>query len=418
MGKIIYKIAIVSLLVFCSERLSSQGFEKKYPLSFILEVNNPIDEERRDAMLLIKEESIFDKYSNFNPHSFIVTTSGTEIPSQYNHRNVDHKGIVLVLDSIMANETAQIKVHYNENGKDLLVYQKRTQAEISHKVDGRFENRKYIGGNFKNTKSLDLPTEHTDHSNFIRYEGPGWESDKVGYRFYLDWRNAVDVFGKKIPDLVLQDVGQDGFSSYHEMAPWGMDILKVGESLGIGSIAYLEGGKARRIDEVDSTVIVISENGPLYSSIAIDYYGWKVDPVLDIKSNISIHAGSRLTSQIIHMIGNGSNLCTGVGKDRNAKIFNSSGDKNEMGYLASYGVQSLNSDKLGLAIFFFSTDFIEFTEDEFSHIVKLRESNGSIQYYYLAAWELEPGGIADEASFTAYVEKTAKELANPLKVSF
>ncbi len=419
MGSITYKIALSSLLVvFTFGRIFSQDIESSYPVSFILEVQNPLNECRIDAMLLIPEENIFKRYPHFNPRAFVVTSLGKEIPSQYNQHDADHKGIVLVLDSIKANETAQIRVHYNKNGKDLPAYQKRTQAEISHKVDGGFENRKYIGGSFKNTKLLDLPTEHTDHSNFIRYEGPGWESDKVGYRFYLDWRNAVDVFGKKTPHLVLQDVGQDGFSSYHEMSPWGMDVLKVGESLGIGSIAYLEGGKARRIDEVDSTVIVISENGPLYSSIATDYYGWKVDPVLDIKSNISIHAGSRLTNQIIHMKGNGANLCTGIGKDENAKILNSNGDKNEMGYLASYGVQSLNSDKLGLAIFFSSSDFIEFTDDEFSHIVKLRESNGRVQYYYLAAWELEPGGIADQASFTAYVEKAAKELANPLKVSF
>lgn len=141
MGKIIYKIAIASLLVLVSGRISSLGLENKYPLSFVLEVNNPINEERRDAMLLIEEESIFDKYSDFNPHSFIVTASGKEILSQYNHHDADHKGIVLVLDSMEANETAQIKVHYNKHGKDLPAYQKRTQAAISHKVGEKFENR-------------------------------------------------------------------------------------------------------------------------------------------------------------------------------------------------------------------------------------------------------------------------------------
>src|SRR5690606_41170855 len=64
----------------------------------------------------------------------------------------------------------------------------------------------------------------------IRYDGPGIESDKVAYRIYLDERNGFDIFGKKTPDLVLQDVGLDGFESYHHPAPWGMDILKVGAS--------------------------------------------------------------------------------------------------------------------------------------------------------------------------------------------
>lgn len=36
-----------------------------------------------------------------------------------------------------------------------------------------------------------------DHAYYIKYERPGLESDKVGYRFYFDQRNAIDVFGKK-----------------------------------------------------------------------------------------------------------------------------------------------------------------------------------------------------------------------------
>ena len=89
---------------------------------------------------------------------------------------------------------------------------------------------------------LRVPPEHTDHSWFIRYEGPGWESDLVGYRFYLDWRNATDIFGKKDHRYgACKDVGQDGFDSYHEPADWGMDVLKVGESLGIGALGLLAG---------------------------------------------------------------------------------------------------------------------------------------------------------------------------------
>ncbi|WP_300977302.1 DUF4861 family protein, partial [Flavobacterium sp.] len=72
----------------------------------------------------------------------------------------------------------------------------KTYAEISVKEGGKWEGRKYIGGTFKNVQKLKLAPEHTDHSFDIRYEGPGWESNKIGYRLYLDWRNAIDIFGK------------------------------------------------------------------------------------------------------------------------------------------------------------------------------------------------------------------------------
>src|SRR6476660_7722157 len=86
-----------------------------------------------------------------------------------------------------------------------------TLAEISVKEGGKWEGRKYIGGTFKNVEKLKLAKEHTDHSFDIRYEGPGWESSKIGYRLYLDWRNAIDIFGKKTESIILPQVGQDGF---------------------------------------------------------------------------------------------------------------------------------------------------------------------------------------------------------------
>ena len=71
----------------------------------------------------------------------------------------------------------------------------KTYAEISIKEGGHWEGRKYLEGTFKNVDSVKVPAEHTDHSWYIRYEGPGWESNKIGYRLYLDWRNAIDIFG-------------------------------------------------------------------------------------------------------------------------------------------------------------------------------------------------------------------------------
>ncbi len=75
----------------------------------------------------------------------------------------------------------------------------KTYAEISVKEGGRWQGKKYVGDDFrfKNVAYLKAPDSHTDHSYYVRYEGPGWESNKVGYRLYLDWRNAIDIFEKR-----------------------------------------------------------------------------------------------------------------------------------------------------------------------------------------------------------------------------
>ena len=121
----------------------------------------------------------------------------------------------------------------------------KTYAEISIKEGGEWQGKKYVGDDFtfKNVEYLKAPDSLTDHSYYLRYEGPGWESSKVGYRLYFDWRNAIDIFGKKVDTMVLSKVGLDNYDSYHEESPWGQDILKAGKSLGIGSYGRFDGIK-------------------------------------------------------------------------------------------------------------------------------------------------------------------------------
>ena len=294
---------------------------------------------------------------------------------------------------------------------------KKTQAELSHKFGGQFVECVYQGGDFQNVQYLRVPPEHTDHSLFIRYEGPGWESDRVGYRFYLDWRNAIDIYGKKIPEMVLQNVGQDGFESYHEMFEWGMDILKVGESLGIGSIGMWYNGKAERVSITDSVTCKIVSNGPVQSEIRTRYYGWKVDSnKMDLVSNFAINAGSRMTKHTVQIQGETENLCTDLVKHENTQLLQFKNQNSEWEYLALYGKQSLAGDNLGMVILYRNKDFVEITEDEFSHVVVLKPAEGMLTYYFGAAWEQEPDGIQSREAFEDYLDQTVVGLNAPLIV--
>jgi hypothetical protein len=276
-----------------------------------------------------------------------------------------------------------------------------------------------MGGEFKNVNFLRVPPQHKDHSWFIRYEGPGWESDKVGYRFYLDQRNATDVFGKKVTEPVLQKAGQDGFDSYHEMQDWGMDVMKVGKSLGVGSMGMWVDTCAVRVESTDSLTSEVLENGVVYSSIRTKYFGWKtrIDTV-DAESTLSIHAGTRVTCQSIKLTNDSDQLCTGLVKDEKAKLITREPEGSNFGYIATYGPQSLNNDKLGIAVLFAASDFAGLDEDQFSHIVKLKSSGKELNYYFLAAWEGEPGGITTEEEFVSYLDKVTAELSSPVVVSF
>jgi hypothetical protein len=407
----------LTILFGCSNGFLSAQTDKDFPKRFDVTITNPLKEQRSEVFVEVSDQLIRKSVRDFNTKGFIVMSQGREIPSQYCTERNGRSGVLFVLEKLDPLESREISIMYNPDRSISRVYPKRTQAELSHKVGGEWKNREYIGGHFQNVASLRVPPEHKDHSWFIRYEGPGWESDKVGYRFYLDQRNAVDVFGKKVTEPVLQVVGQDNFDSYHEMRPWGMDVLKVGKSLGLGSIGTFHKTVAERVEKTDSVSCGILENGVVYASLITQYFGWKVETTKsDVTARTSIHAGSRLSSQELTVAGDLPNICSGIVKDQNAEMMSSRGGGKSFGYIATFGKQSLNDDNLGLVVFFDPSYFLEFTEDQHSHIVVLKPKMGRVRYYFAAAWQLEATPIATKEEFRQFVEKTARELANPVVV--
>ena len=411
-----FVIVLLLALFYCTE---NNPFIREYPLALKVNIDNSNGPDRNDEIVVLGIDEINVLYPDFNPLALIVLDGNKELASQINDLDSDHQAdqIVFVCD-LLAGQSKEITIRYSKEGDKIRDYKKRTQAELSHKVGGKFVKRVYQGGIFQNVEYLDVPPEHTDNSWFIRYEGPGWESDKVGYRFYLDWRNATDIFGKKTNEMVLQNVGLDGFESYHEMSDWGMDILKVGDSFGIGSWGMWSNGKAHRVAETDKVECAIKINGPLQSMIETDYFGWKIaEDKYNLSAILTINAGSRLTHCNLEITGDSENLCTGIVKHDSTNIHKSDNNQEGWQYFASYGKQSLTNDKLGMAIFYKSNDLIEINQDDLSHLILLKSNSGKVDYYFSAAWEKEPNGITTEKQFVEYLNGTVDKLDTPVGIT-
>ncbi|KPK87328.1 MAG: hypothetical protein AMS27_02755 [Bacteroides sp. SM23_62_1] len=371
-----------------------------------IEVRNTASVDIPDAIIRIADTGILDKINSTSGTSINVR-SDTIHPMQL-IREKDTIIELLFLCELKANEGKFFTISKTDQQVN---FKRRTQAEISIKKGGEWQGRLYQGGLFENIEFLRVPDEHTDHSSYIRYEGPGWESDLVGYRFYLDWRNAIDIFGKKVDTMVLQNVGQDEFDSYHEMSDWGVDILNVGESLGMGSIGYWHENKAERVAVTDSIFCEISYSGILESKIKTTYFGWQIsDYRTDLISRLSIQAGSRLTMHQLEISSEMDNLCTGIVKHPDAELIQPESPTGEWIWFASWGRQTLQDDLSGMAVIYRQDDLIKLAEDELNHVVVLNPSDNTLTYYFLAAWELEPGGIRSKEEFVAYLNEQAEIL--------
>jgi rhamnogalacturonyl hydrolase YesR len=378
-----------------------------------LELANPSEFARSDEAVSIGFAELGIKAAS--EVSLVVMEGEAELPSQLIDTDGDGTPDTLLFVADFA--AAQQREFTIEHGGAAAVA-KRTQAEVSIREGGEWDGKTYKGGTFVNVDAVDPPEQYTDHSGYIRYEGPGIESDKVGYRVYLDWRNGFDIFGKLTPDMVLQNVGQDGYQSYHEPAAWGMDILKVGDAVGIGGYGFWDGEKIIRVSDTQNRAVTILENGGLYSAFRIDYTGWQADDYqTDLAATLSMTAGSRLVRAQLSAAPDFPNLAVGIVRHPGVEFIE--GDLEISGhawtYVASWGEQALSEDELGMFLLFRKGSRNEQTEDEHNFVSVMQPGDGKLEYYFGAAWVQEPGGVTSKEAFIEYLEQEAEKLTMPLR---
>jgi unsaturated rhamnogalacturonyl hydrolase len=390
------------------------------------EVSNPSSFARPKCPLYFRFHDLGLAADDERTSFLAVKADDSVIPSQAIDDDGDgKKDTLLTLVDLGPTEQKSLSI-VTDRRAVVATSPKLTQAEISHKVGGEWRPRKdkpelkeYVGGTFKNVDKLRAPAEHTDHSKFIRYEGPGIESDLVAYRVYLDWRNGFDIFGKKVTTPVLQGIGQDGFESYHHMAPWGMDILKVGQSLGAGGFGFWKNKKVELVSDVQSWEATIVENGNLYSAFRIDYGGWKVDgKKVDVSATFSMTGGSRLVRTRIELSEELPNLAVGLVKHEGVEAVQGSTDVTGRAYTytGSHGKQSLNGDQLGMAVLM-QQGTRQSQETDKSNFATVVEPEGKkAEYFFVAAWEGEPGAPKNKADFVQYLERETEALTIPPRV--
>lgn len=408
----IFALVIIAGVTFAQESKEFNYFER---IDFT--VSNQADHDLVDAPVMIKMKDLKED-SDFNPYGFILYRGEKEIPSQ--HYNNGNDCFIVFTTDLKKGETAEFHFKYLHEGKIVKNYKNRTYAELAMKFDAIYKNKKFTSDHFENFTKVVVPEIHTDHDALFKYEGPGWESEKVGYRFYLDWRNATDIFGKTVNELVLHKVGTNDVvakdDSYHEMQEWGMDIFKVGSSLGIGSIGMKTAEKIEAVSKTDGITCEIKFNGPVLSEVITEYKGWEVSGnKYDLTARLSITAGSRITTTCLNITEDAKNITTGLAKHENTEFMKSDVD-GDWQYIALYGKQTLADDDLGIVLFYKKSALIEQGEDEINYFVSLKPVENKVIYKYAAAWVQEPGGIKSKEEFNKYINEKLNEFNNPLNI--
>ncbi len=400
--------------------------------TFVITNNSELD--RTDEPVVIKRSEITNK-TRFSDDNLlpIVFFNNKPIPSQVDDINQDGSWDELAFTlNISANESKTVTVQYVKNS-EYPAFSKRTNVRFGVKDEsGAITNRTNLS-----IKADEVPTEP-----FARFQmdGPAWENDLIGFRQYIDGRNARDLYGKKLPGMALDTVGispTGGLEdNYHVMLPWGRDILAVGNSLGLGGIAILKDEQPVRLgirldderNNIELTNYELITEGAVRSIFTLNYEGWKVGTEeLSLENTVTIWAGSygykntvklksddTLDTLLVGLVNINNDLDPVLNEDNPAFTLFSTFDKQT--YEKEY--------YLGMALAFPSDKYLMVKEspesgagitNTYLNYIEL-SGDKTFDYYAFAGWELGNKGFTSQEYFQNYIIDAVRKLSNPVTI--
>ena len=367
-------------------------------------------------------------------HPLIISDQGDTIPSQLNDLDGDNKWdeLFFVVDLPASGKKSYTLQWLDEAPKYIV----RTSARFGKRSSADTPVKPAVS---ETLNAKDLPKS----IGFQRYQtdGPSWENDKVGFRHYLDGRNAKDLFGKTASFMSPEDVGINAQGAvednYHVMANWGRDILAVGNSVGIGGYGLMVDDKLLRLgvtvddsmNNVEKTTFRIMAEGPVKSVLSYHYENWHPDENRNyqVEENTCIWPGMYAYQNTVKFSGlhGDEDLIIGLVNSNNQNPLQEFPVNDQWQVLLTHDMQTYDRQWwLGLALIVPRDIYLGFTEapktGQLSNtfLAKLKvENNKPVTYYAAAGWEMSDQRFKDPEYFKSYIENLVKQLSAKVEVT-
>ena len=397
-----------------------------------LTISNALEMKRIDEIIILNRAQIKKKVGKIAEGKLPLFTNekGEVLPSQTDDLDGDGKWDEAVfLASFEPKESHQVSISWVKVA-DFPKFVVRTQARMA----------KLQGDKFVPITKETMPQGHkpTDFSTtkmpLYQVEGVAWENDKVAFRLYFDARNGKDIFGKTSPQVVMQNVGLPN-NNYHAKDWWGMDILKVGASLGAGAVALVvkdATGKeilVRLGDKVGTTSYQLVTTGAVRSIFRLKYENWQIteNEAYTITDEVSITAGKYFYESKLTISGfaGEKELATGIVNLYSDKA--NQATKENYCILSTHAKQSENKDMLGMGVLIDKNIFSGFGETPEAgtekvlqtYFVKMKaKENQAISYRFYAGWEASDSRFAQATFFENFLEEEGKKMAQKIRIEW
>ncbi len=247
---------IISALILSTAILSAENIN--------LKVSNPNKAELKNAPVVVT----LDKYKDIpaaKRADLAVYVNGKQISSELDDLNKDGipDELVFLLD-LKAGQTQDLAL------KTIMASERENFPTevyadlISKTKDGKWDFVK------------EMSSTKNDMYNKMHHHGVAFESALIGYRIYFDNKSTVDLYGKKKQQLELATT--EWYPTDEQAAAgYGDDVIRVFNSVGVGTVKGWDGTKATHIDKFDKRTQRIVAAGKLRTVVESEVDGWQYE---------------------------------------------------------------------------------------------------------------------------------------------
>jgi len=374
------KKCVLLLLIVCSSLVSAKSYH------FI--IDNPSNFDRSDQPIVLTGQQFGGAIPSGAP---IALVGKKQIPVQMDDLDRDGKSeeIALTLNiKALQKQTLTLKFASKPSKK---VFAKRVNAQMFKKE----------GKNITPIKEASSPTG--DLYNALHHHGPAFESEWMGYRFYFDKKQTIDVYGKKQPRLELAEslwYPTDSMLAKN----FGDDILLVSSSVSVGTFKGWDGKKALHIEPVSNRTARILANGPVRTVVEMVSENWQAQSQsVQLTTRAFLYAGHRDLEIVNYLKAadlTAQTYCTGVQKFPEMTAYN----KDDI--LAVWGrnwpvadTVKYEKETVGLAVYC-PKEMTKSTKcEDNDNFLYLLNGSPVIRYYATVYWKKQQGGVQTAQDF-------------------
>ncbi|MDQ3536227.1 MAG: DUF4861 domain-containing protein [Bacteroidota bacterium] len=407
-------IILCFILLYIASCSSKNTIEESPQEEHYISLTNDIAQSRKDEPIVITRDHMEDLTKRFPQGQVprLIGENGEEIPVQTDDMDGDGEWDELSFTySILPKYTAVLKVETVEMALSS-DYDKKTNLVVYNITED--QKSKFSEAGNSTTKSS---------PGRAALSGISWENDKIA--FYIDFHPepVKYILGKRTDKMILNKI--DIQSGSMEQQVWGKRFFNRFDSIGSGTLTYLQDSIISKFENYDSLKYQIITQGPVRSTFKIIYQGVQTeDSKYNVEEEVTIWAMQNGYQNKISISGiEKEQVLAAVVPISSFESFVRNDTDPNFHSIASFNISDKEASGIGmliprLRIINYKADSLQYNEDLNFHYVKFNISNQEpILIFVYAGWQYQDEKFKEPEGFLTMLEKEANRINNPLVIS-